>query len=314
MSCGHSKRGLERPEGVSLLDKFLGRRPINDSGAEPLVANLGIKDPLTLQVLFAEPRSFETKELTRDLRTFDRSMDCGRCEVEDQLAKEGKLFGLAGWDKHIVRFFGFDIPMAADAVEACVAPAHYPQNVKDRARGHRAHANLFYAGYEASALEQYVALAATATVLGRVGGIVVTNARGHTSLPMSLLLDIAATSDSIRMLRELPLPYLYCGFVKHEVEDVQGVWMRTYGAPCLGLPDLAAHATGHQEGQRYFDDFENVFRYVLDSGKKLGRGHTMQIGAREYMRLRAPKLNESFLVPSGELLVMEVIDADDINR
>jgi hypothetical protein len=32
------------------------------------------------------------------------------------------------------------------------------------------------------------------------------------------------------------------------------------------------------------------------------------------MRLRAPKLSESFLVPNGELFVMDVISAADINR
>jgi hypothetical protein len=237
----------------------------------------------------------------------------GRCEIDHALSREGKLLGLAGWGKHVVRFVGVDAPLPADVVDTCIAPAHYAQELKQRARDHRAHALLYYAGYDRSPLEQYVALAAMATVLGRLRGLVVLNEAGHASLPMPMLMDIAAAERSVEMLRALPLPYLYCGFVKHHVEDVNGVWMRTYGAPRLGLPDLAAHAAGHHEAQRYFDVFENVFRYVLDSGARLGRAHTMEIG-HEHMRLRAPKLDESYLVANGELFVVETIGSGEIGR
>jgi hypothetical protein len=40
----------------------------------------------------------------------------------------------------------------------------------------------------------------------------------------------------------------------------------------------------------------------------------MEIGASEHMRLRAPKLDEGFLVRNGELFVMERIGADEITR
>lgn len=281
---------------------------------ERLVANTAIEHPLSLQLLFAEAPPFASAELSRALRSFDRSTSTGRCEIDDELGREGKPCGLAGWGRHVVRFLGFDAPMPSDVVELCIAGAHYPGDLKQRAREHRAHAMLFYSGYEASPLEQYVALGVVAAVLGRRAGLVVLNEAGHTSLPMGMLLDIAGSKNSCALLRELPLPHLYCGFVKHEVEGMRGVWMRTYGAPRLGLPDFAAHAAGHHEGQRYFDIFESVFRYVLESGARLGRGHTMQVGTSEYMRLRAPKLDESFLVANGELFVMEIIGADEINR
>ena len=265
-------------------------------------------------MLFPAAPRLDALELTRALRTFDRSTADGRCDVDEQLLREGKLFGLAGWGRHVVRFFGFDVPMPERAVEACIAPAHFGSDLKRRAREHRAHVILYYAGYDPSSLEQYVALAVVAAVFGRNDGLVVLNEAGQTSLPVSMLLDIGASINSCELLRQLPLPYLYCGFVKHEVEDVRGVWMRTYGAPLLGLPDLAVHAVGHHEGQRYFDIFESVLRYVLESGARLSRGHTMEIGAGEHMRLRAPKLDEAFLVRDGDLFVMEVIGVDEINR
>jgi hypothetical protein len=263
--------------------------------------------------LLAEPQPLDSTMLTHALRKFDRCMDGARCEIDDELSTGGALVGLAGWGRHVIRFLGFSAPMPSDAVEACVAPAHYPQELKTRARAHRAHVLLNYAGYDPAPLEQCVALAATAAVMGQPGALVVLNESGRTSLPTQVLSDIGAQGKALAMLRALPLPYLYCGFVKHEVEGVRGVWMRTYGASRLGLPDLAAHAAGHDEGQRYLEMFDNVFRYVLDSRARLGRGHTMQIGM-DYLRVRAPKLSESFLTPDGDLFVLEAIGPDDINR
>ena len=300
---------------MSIIDRFFGRRASEERTPDRLVANTSIQKPLSLQVLFSQAPPLDPSALSRTLRTFDRSTSGGRCDLDEELLREGKVLGLAGWGRHVVRYVGFDFPMPADAVEACVVGAHYDQDLKQKAREHRAHVILYYAGYETSPLEQYVALAVVAAVFGRNDGLVVLNEAGHTSLPMGMLLDIGASKNSCELLRQLPLPYLYCGFVKYQVEDVRGVWMRTYGAPLLGLPDFAAHSAGHHEGQRYFDIFENVFRYVLESGARLSRGHTMQIGAGEYMRLRAPKLDESFLLPSGgELFVMQIIGADEINR
>ena len=53
----------------------------------------------------------------------------------------------------------------------------------------------------------------------------------------------------------------------------------------------------------------------IGGGARLSRGHTMQVGTSEFMRLRAPKLDESYLVPTGgELFVIEIIGAHEINR
>jgi hypothetical protein len=138
--------------------------------------------------------------------------------------------------------------MPATAVETCVAPSHYAKELKKRAQSHRAHILLFYAGYEDSPFDRYVALAAAAGVLGRLGALVVLNESGHTSLPAAVLSGLNSEGDMMDHLRSLPLLLLYCGFVKLEVEGIRGVWMRTYGAPLLQLPDLAAHATGHEDG------------------------------------------------------------------
>jgi len=93
---------------------------------------------------------------------------------------------------------------------------------------------------------------------------------------------------------------------------VQGVWMRTYGSDAFGLPDFAALATGHHEGQRYMDIFNNVLGYLIQSGAQMEAGHTMQIGETEFMRLREPAEAEYYLQGPGPVLVAEIIAASEV--
>lgn len=301
---------------MSIFSRFFGR---SDSAAShkasaPLVANSAIEHPLSLQVLFPADVEWNAERITQALRGHHRSLADARCELEAGVASNGQAFGLAGWGKHVVRLVGFNAPMPADAVESCVAPSHYPQELKDRVRAHRAHLLLYYVGRDASPLEHYVVLATVAGALAKFGGLVALNESAHTSFPLAALSPEPGEGDIIELLRTLPLCILYCGFVKHEVEGVPGVWMRTYGCPLLGLPDFAAHAAGHHEGQRYFELFENVLGYLRQSRARLAAGHTMQVGENEHLRAREPNSQEAFLQGAGELLVLELIRSDQINR
>jgi hypothetical protein len=301
---------------MGLFSRFFGRSDSSTSQpvSGPLVANPDIKQPLSLQVLFPTPVDWNPERITQALRGHHRGLSGARCELEAGVAANGQAFGLAGWGEHVVRLVGFNAPMPADAVESCVAPSHYPQELKDRVRAHRAHLLLYYVGRDASPLEHYVALATVAGALAKLGGLVVLNETAHTSFPLAALAPEPGDGDLLELLRTLPLCILYCGFVKHEVEGVAGVWMRTYGCPSLGLPDFAAHASGHHEGQRYFELFENVLGYLRRSGARLAAGHTMQVGENEHLRARAPNSQEAFLQSAGELLVLELIRSDQINR
>jgi len=298
---------------MNLFSRFLGRKDVNDLARRRLVANPDIKKPLSLQVLFADPHRLDADRLLNTLKAYHPTMSEARCEIDVELNQHGTLLGMLGWGKHVVRLVGFNAPMPAAAVETCVAPSHYPKELKERARSHQAHAILFYAGYEASPFDRYVALAAAAGVLARLGALAVLNESGHTSLPAAALSGSDSKGDIIDHLRSLPLLLLYCGFVKLEVDGLRGVWMRTYGAPLLELPDLAARARGHEEGHRYFDMFENIFGYLRTSGSRLVQGDTMQIDEEEYLRFRAPSADEDFLTGTGELLVADIIGANDIN-
>lgn len=294
---------------MSIFSRFFGRKE-ESAEAQALAANPDIENPLSLQVLLAAPLALAQDTLTAALRAYHPSMSDARAEIAPDMPE---VLGLVGWGKHVVRLVGFNAPYPKDALEVCVAPAHYPAALKEEIRGHASHLLLYYAGFEEDVLEQYVALAAVAGALTGFGSMAVLNEHAHASLPAGVFDPESLGEDSLDLLRTLPLTMLYCGFVKYEVEGVQGVWMRTYGADCFGLPDFAALAAGHHEGEYYSDIFNNIMAYMRSSGAELAAGHTMQIGENAYMKLRAPAEEEYFLDGPGTVLVAEIITADEIN-
>ena len=141
------------------------------------------------------------------------------------------------------------------------------------------------------------------------------NEAARTSLPASFLAKGFANTkeDQLGLLRSLPLPMLYIGMVKYDVEGVKGVWMRTYGADRLALADFAHLAGGHHEGEATFKVFSNILSYQLKSGARFAAGHTAQLGADKFMKLRARTKAEYFLESAGELYVVEFASASEMN-
>ncbi len=210
---------------MTIFSRFFGQSDKDDRVAQ-LIANPQIDRSLGLEVLFDGPLRLTGSDLTAALRAFHPSMEDARCEIDSEMQAGGTLFGLAGWHKHVIKLVGFDNPMPAEVVEENVAPAHYDQELKDRTRSHASHVILYYGGYEESPHEQYVALATLAGVIAQFGGIVVINESAHTSFPAHALAGKNFDGDILELLRTLPLLILYCGFVKYEVEGVEGVWVR----------------------------------------------------------------------------------------
>jgi len=298
---------------MSIHTRFFGQREADDA-PDALVGGKKTDNAPALQVLLADAAALDPDAITEALRRWHPSLAQARCEVAGELNEERKLFGLAGWGPHVLQLVGFDVPMPAGAVEACVAPSHYGPDLKDQARAHRSHLLLWYVGRAKSVVEQYVALTAFAAVLAEFGAVVVLNEDARTSFPAAALTGQDEEADRLDLLRTLPLPILYCGFVKYNVPNDTRVWMRTYGGHVLGVPDLAVYAAGHHEGERYFSMFDAILRYMLDSGKLLAAGHTMQVGADDYLRCRAPRPDETWLESKGDVLLVEIIRADQVNK
>lgn len=295
---------------MGFIERFLGRG--DEKGAPK--ANPAVERALNLHVLFAAPPKWNETALTTALRSYHPSLSAATFEIDPQTAAQGTPIGLAGWQKHVVRVVGFDAPMPRKVVDPCIQAAHYPKDLKERARAHQAHALLSYAGNESSALEQYVALAVVAGALSQIGAIVVGNESARTSFPAEALRPRREIKDMLEVLRHMPLLYLYSGFAKYGMDGIPGVWMRTHGNHLLGIPDLAAHAQGHHEASRIHGIFSNLMEYLLTSKARMDAGHTAQISENEFIKLRAPRKDEYFLDSPTELLVVEFITNDQINR
>lgn len=298
---------------MGLFNRFFGRRQTED-GNKP-TANPAVERGLSLQVLLASP-SLNVEAFETALHEYHPALSKACVEIDPALAAKGTPIGLVSFSRHVVQLVGFDVSMPAAVVEQCVGPSHYRQEDKAVARASKGHIILYYAGEEEDVLEQYVALAAVAAAICEAGGQTVLNESAYTStLPELIRKREIGDLDALEYLRAFPLLMLYCGFVKYEVPGIEGVWMRTYGCPLLGLPNLAMLTAGHHEGQRTFDLFTNVLAYLRDSGAVLGPGHTMQAGEDVYLKVRAPNAQEDFLNDStGELLVAELISESEINR
>ena len=72
-----------------------------------------------------------------------------------------------------------------------------------------------------------------------------------------------------------PFARLRSAFAKAEISGEPGVWMRRFGAPLYGLPNLAMHVTSHELSAGVLDRFERILDYVESSGAILKPGDTM---------------------------------------
>ena len=300
---------------MDFLDRFFGR-----AAPGAMAANPALEAPLGLQFLFAAPPDLDADALTLALRGFHPELDSAKVELfpvpPEKAAPDETppaFLGLAGWGGHVVKLVGFHAPMPREVVEACVRPAHFADELKQAAYRNAAHVLLYYAGYHADALEQYVALAALAATLARFGAVVVMNEPARSAIPAAALLPHEDDGDSLESLRALPLPLLYVGFVKLEVDGQAGVWMRTFGCQLLGLPDLALRADGHHHGTQVFEIFGNMLDYLRRSGRSFAAGDTMQVGDDEFLRVRLRTDDEWYLESDGEMLVCDRITGDEVD-
>src|SRR5579872_2163355 len=244
---------------MDLQDRFFGRG-VPQLGGQ-IVANPHLADPPSFQLLFSTPLDLNADALTLALRDYHQELATATAELQSLSASSSNsptLMGLIGWGRHAIKLVGSNFPLEKRRVMACVQPSHYHPELKQEAYGHVAHVILHYAGYEPDPLEQHVALAATAAALARFGALIVMNETARNSIPAMVLEPHEEDEgDTLRAMRELPIPLLYAGFVVVEVEGEAGVWMRTYGCHALRLPDLAIRTEGHHQGSTILELFSN---------------------------------------------------------
>lgn len=298
---------------MSFLSRLFGE-PNHDDRGSSLHINRTIKDPLCFQVLMDRPLQLQSSQFMDAVHACHESMRDARCQVDPELCLEGSMMGLLGWGDHVIRLVSLNCAMPAEATEWCISAANYPDPLKARARSHKFHVLLYYAGFEPNPLEQYVALACLAGIMSRFGAVVVMNEIAHTSFPAEALSKTDRDEDLLEMLRSLPLLFLYCGFVRIQVVDMDGIWMRTFGAYRLGLPDLALLAADANEGTRVSELFETVLGLLRQSETEIADGYSLSLGPDLCLHFRSPLRQEFFLENKGPLFIIEPVRSERSRR
>jgi len=270
---------------------------------------------LNLQVLFPLPLWVAARELAGVLRELHPSL--ARVEVEIRTGDLEHGLGLGQtarvqWDKHTVLMAFIHSPVPPEAMEWVEHLSEYDAALKAQAQSHAAHATLAYRGKETDPLEQYRALTAVAVGLTRLGAIVVTNVYARAFCPAQPLLPRPG-EDLLDLLRRLPLPMLFVGFLQFPVPKTPGLWIRTWGAPLMDMPDLAMHGHSHEDSKTAFHMFNQILLAMCSGSKmRFKEGDMVQLEERNW-RLRKPRWRENFL-EGPRLFVLEPDTAPDRMR
>jgi hypothetical protein len=293
---------------MSLIDRFLGQ-PDAHGKLSDLVANPGVERPLNLRVLFPAEFDFEdAATIQHSLRSLDEVLEKARVEtvrLPESLGElPGQSIGLAGFGPHVVQMVHYAEPVPPSVFEACVRYAPFVQQLKDDAAQHQCHVVLSYAGEYTDPLEQYTVLTTIAAALARLDAILVINDIARAAFPAEALLATDAPGNFLQSLRTLPIPMLYGGFTKIELEAMPGVWMRTFANHTLNLPNLAYLADSHDAGHAVFDLFTNILNYARERGLNFEAGETINAGDLGPLTFRERTQTEWWLESEGSMLVL----------
>lgn len=261
---------------------------------------------VVLAVLFAEVPALDAEALAAALVATDPSM--ARRSVAVELmdgVPAGTAAGRARWDGiDQAQITGLGWPSPSAATETVVEMALFGPDLKDAVRAHRACVIVGYAGDASDRRAAFGATLIAATAVAAMpGALVVANEQAHTSFPARAFVDLARKGGHDALM-SFPRLLLACGFGKIEIEGVGGVWMRTFGAPAFGIPNLAMKATSHDQSADAMDVFSLVLDYVEGSGAVLRAGDTMTVAGRA-VRLRAPVPGEKWLDIDAPVIVLE---------
>ena len=289
---------------MGIFSRFFAKKTESKQMDNSIVPNPDIENAISVSIVFSGALNINNDELLAKLKSIDPTIKDIRYETPFGQLEEGMCI-LVSWGKHVIRVFGLNAPYPKAVLETCVAPASYSQEIKQQVYESDSHLLLYYVGYEQNVLEQYLALTRLAVCFEQFNALAVINEDAHTSLPVNFINSLASEKDGLTTLGEC-LPLLFCGFVKYEIENIKGIWMRTYGANKFGLPNFAALANSYEESEYYFDMFSNILNYLRQSQATMNPGDTMEMGDNRMMSLRAPQEDEYFLKDQGDLLVIEI--------
>lgn len=289
---------------MDFLERFLASQSANPPSFQLLLTDLS---ELNAEALRTALREFHPDLVSADVEFVPANADP---RVVDRGGPPPALLGIASWGEHTVRIVACDAPMTTGAVESCLRPALLPPDFKERARRHRAHVLVDYAGRCADPLEQLVALGCVAGIFAYFGSLAILNEEARAAIaPFALTADDEG-EDMLATLRSLPVPYLYGGFVKMELTDIPGVWIRTFACHRLGLPNLAMHRPTHADGERIFHLFSGVLGYLRDTGSIFEPGELIRIDDTTVLAVRTPEQREWWLDSDGPIWILDEVRSE----
>ncbi len=294
---------------MGLFSNLFGRK----SASSASTPNDGTAVSLSLQLLLEEWRIEDEAALASALSAYDSSLRSARISSFVR-SETNSAFADIEWQNQKFRLVAFDLPMPSEAVEHCLQPAAFDVEIKDQARAHAAHALLFCDSLRAEILQNYVRMAMLCGgLLETSGGLAVLNESAQTAMFARTWHETAELSR-FEFWNTLPILFLYAGFVKFMRPESPEVWMTTRGLNVWGLPNLTTLAADHSQASKVFEHFNNIAAYLVSNGPVLAAGHTMQIGANAFMRLREPQNDEERAVAGDyPLLVADFIGSDEAN-
>ena len=274
--------------------------------------------PAGLQLLLDRPVPTDEAAIAEAVRLFHMDLASATVELIDvtqlpqppELGGDGppaKTLGLISWGNHVVKLAGFDAPMPTGPLSRTLIHSQFvPNDLKSIAAKHASHLLLDYAGSESDPLLRFVAVAAVVGALANFGGIVALNEEARGCIPAAALQPEDDREDILDVLKQLPLPYLYAGFAKMELNDPPGkVWYRTFLNSRFGLPNFAKTGT-HEEFTSTFQLFSAMSNYLRETKLDVHPGETIRVDEERYFVARAPTNAEWFLdSEEGMTLVLE---------
>jgi hypothetical protein len=270
---------------------------------------------LTLQVLFSQHLNIDVGTFQEIVRGFaaeleEASVEWYSLSEHPELAQlvtgdgpPATEVGIIHFGEHLVKLVQCDGPLPYGPMRTCVDTALMAPEDKQVAYQHLSHILLYEVSAAPDPLERQVAVAGIAAVLASLGGSTILNEEARAAAPGPDFIP-EENEDIFATLRSLPIPYLYGGIVRLDLDDPTGMWVRSFANHKLGLPNLAMKVTHPDEVRFAFELFAGILGYLRKMEESLVAGDTADLGERK-VSFREPTEQEWYLESDGVMLVIE---------
>lgn len=225
-------------------------------------------------------------------------------------APEALLADLA-FETHAFQLVGFNAPVPASVTNYTIQVSHWQKSDKDILNGHKAHVICYYKGQAQDPTEQLIALYKVAYALCNEGLLGVLDDASWNCMPSRVVKDQMKPDMLASCRKHVPVG-IWTGFVKFFKSD-NSVWFCSKGFDRFGVNDFA-YLGQPPEASFALNLFTNLFNYLYTSGGKMQVGHTAQLGADLYIRLREVYEYQDYLNGPFGTMVIEKIKASEINQ